>query len=44
LIIDTAQPYDGDSSLGCFSGTRPNAAYGYGIVNVYEAVKKALEE
>jgi len=44
LIIDTAQPYDGYTSSGCFSGGRPNAAYGYGIVNVYEAVKKALEE
>ena len=44
LIIDTAQPYTGDRSLGCFDGNEPNAAYGYGIVDVYEAVKKALEE
>jgi subtilisin family serine protease len=44
LIIDTAQPYNGDRSLGCFDGNQPNAAYGYGIVDVYEAVRKALEE
>jgi subtilisin family serine protease len=44
LIIDTAQPYNGDRSVGCFDGNEPNVAYGYGIVDVYEAVKKALEE
>jgi subtilisin family serine protease len=42
LIIDTAQPYTGDQSLGCFSGYKPNNAYGYGVVDVYAAVKKAL--
>ena len=42
LIIDTAQPYTGDGSIGCFSGDTPNNAYGYGIVDVYEAVKQAL--
>ena len=42
LIIDTAQPYTGNTSLGCFSGDTPNNAYGYGVVDVYAAVKKAL--
>jgi hypothetical protein len=42
LIIDTAQPYTGDKSVGCFSGGTPSNAYGYGVVDVYAAVKKAL--
>jgi len=42
LIIDTAQPYTGDKSLGCFTGGVPNNAYGYGVVDVYEAVKQVL--
>jgi len=42
LIIDTAQPYTGNTSVGCFSGGTPNNAYGYGVVDVYAAVKKAL--
>lgn len=44
LIIETAQPYTGDTSLGCFTGDTPNNAYGFGVVDVYEAVKKALEK
>lgn len=44
LIIDTARPYTGSTSPGCFTGNDPNAAYGYGIVDVYAAVKKALEK
>ena len=44
LIIDTAQPYTGKTAPGCYTGSEPNTAYGYGIVDVYEAVKKALEE
>lgn len=44
LIIDTAQPYSGNTFMGCFSDGTPNAAYGHGIVDVYEAVKKALEQ
>jgi len=44
LIIDTAQPYTGDRSLGCFGGSLPDNAYGYGVVDVYAAVKKALGE
>jgi subtilisin family serine protease len=42
LIIDTAQPYTGNTSIGCFEGNIPNAAYGYGVVDVYAAVKEAL--
>jgi len=41
ILIDTASPYVGER-LGCFSDGTPNAAYGYGIVDVYEAVKEAL--
>ena len=44
LIIDTAQPYTGSTSLGCFSGDTPSNAYGYGVVDVYEVVKKALNK
>ncbi len=44
LIIDTARPYSGDTSLGCFSGENPSNAYGFGVVDVYEAVKQALEK
>ncbi len=43
LIIDTAQPYTGDKSIGCFVGGKQNDAYGYGVVDVYAAVKKAVE-
>ena len=42
LLIDTAKPYTGNRSVGCFEGDIPNAAFGYGIVDVYEAVKVAL--
>jgi hypothetical protein len=42
LITDTAKPYTGDTSMGCFSGDKPNNAYGYGVVDVYAAVKQAL--
>ncbi len=42
LIIDTAQPYTGDTSIGCFIGDTPSNAYGFGVVDVYAAVKKAL--
>ncbi|HXD09683.1 MAG TPA: S8 family serine peptidase, partial [Anaerolineales bacterium] len=42
ILIDTAKPYAGSTSLGCFEGGTPNAAYGYGIVDVYAAVKEAL--
>jgi subtilisin family serine protease len=42
LIIDTAQPYTGSTTDGCFTGNNPSNAYGYGVVDVYEAVKQAL--
>jgi subtilisin family serine protease len=42
IIIDTTQPYTGSTSLGCFDGNIPNAAYGYGVVDVYAAVKEVL--
>ncbi len=45
LIMDTAQPYTGTTSDGsCFTGNKPSNAYGYGVVDVYAAVKKALEK
>jgi len=42
ILTDTAQPYMGSTSIGCFEGGTPNAAYGYGLVDVYAAVKEAL--
>ena len=42
ILIETAQPYEGSTSLGCFEGGTPNTGYGYGLVDVYEAVKEAL--
>lgn len=43
IIIETADPYSGSfAETGCFEGGAPNAAYGYGVVNAYEAVKMAL--
>lgn len=42
ILIETAQPYAGDTSIGCFDGEVPNAAYGYGSLDVYAAVKEAL--
>ena len=44
ILIETAKPYTGDTSVGCFEGSNPNAAYGYGILDVYAAVKDALEK
>jgi subtilisin family serine protease len=42
LLIQAADPYTGSTDIGCFAGDVPNAAYGYGVLDVYEAVKKAL--
>lgn len=42
ILIETARPYDGVRE-GCFLGDTPNAAYGYGVVDAYAAVKAALE-
>ena len=44
LLIDAADPYTGSTSVGCFEGTIPNAAYGYGVLDVYEAVQLALDQ
>lgn len=41
LLIKSADPYAGSQS-GCFEGSVPNAAYGYGVLDVYQAVKMAL--
>jgi hypothetical protein len=42
ILIQSAQKYTGSRSDGCFAGAVPNAAFGYGILDVYEAVKLAL--
>jgi subtilisin family serine protease len=42
LLTQTADPYTGSISVGCFEGGIPNAAYGYGILDVYQAAKEAL--
>jgi subtilisin family serine protease len=42
ILVETAKPYTGSTSTGCFEGDVPNAAYGYGIVDVYAAVREAL--
>jgi subtilisin family serine protease len=42
LLIQAADPYTGSTDIGCFTGDVPNAAYGYGVLDVYEAVKEAL--
>jgi hypothetical protein len=41
LLIQAADPYRGSRDIGCFTGDIPNAAYGYGILDVYEVVKEA---
>ena len=42
LLIQSADPYTGSEDVGCFTGGVPNAAYGYGVLNVYKAVKLAV--
>jgi subtilisin family serine protease len=44
LLIDSADPYTGSTATGCFEGDVPNAAYGYGVLDVYEAVQEALDQ
>lgn len=39
ILIETAAPYTGQTSTGCFTG---GSAYGHGVVDAYAAVKKAL--
>jgi|HigsolmetaAR201D_1030396.scaffolds.fasta_scaffold07034_3 subtilisin family serine protease len=43
ILIDTALPYRGDRTLGCFSGDLPSNAYGYGMLDAYAAVAAALD-
>jgi subtilisin family serine protease len=42
ILIQSARGYTGSRSDGCFEGNVPNAAFGYGILDVYQAVKLAL--
>jgi subtilisin family serine protease len=42
MLIQAADPYTGSMDVGCFTGDVPNAAYGYGTLDVYEAVKEVL--
>ncbi len=43
ILTQTARHYSGAQPAGeCFAGGTPNNAYGYGIVNAYDAVKMAL--
>jgi subtilisin family serine protease len=42
LLIQSADPYTGSIS-GCFQGDIPNAAYGYGVLDVYEAVGMVVQ-
>jgi len=44
LLIQAADPYTGSTVAGCFEGDIPNAAYGYGVLDVYEAVQETLGE
>ena len=44
LLIQSADPYIGSMDIGCFAGNVPNAAYGYGVLDIYEAVQEALEQ
>lgn len=44
ILIQSARDYTGYTGYGCFLGDIPNAAYGYGILNIYEAIKLALEK
>lgn len=42
LIEDTAQPYNGAIPAPCGSGGKSSNVYGFGVVDVYKAVKQAL--
>jgi subtilisin family serine protease len=42
LLEDTAQPYKGIIPDPCAGGGHSSNVYGYGVVDVYEAVKQAL--
>ena len=42
ILLETASPFTGAADA-CSDGQTPDPAYGYGIVNAYEAVKAAME-
>ena len=44
ILIQSARAYLGSRDYGCFDGDIPNAAFGFGILDVYEAVKLALRK
>ena len=41
ILLETATPYQGIGDH-CSDGQTPDPAYGYGVINAYEAVKAAL--
>jgi hypothetical protein len=43
ILNETAAPYTGPL-LDCIAPGRPNNAVGYGIVDAYQAVQRAMEE
>jgi len=43
ILIETAKPYSGSRTCGCFNDGVPNDAFGYGALDAYTAVKRALE-
>jgi hypothetical protein len=44
ILIQSARAYLGSRDDGCFEGNVPNAAFGYGILDVYRAVQLALKK
>lgn len=44
LIRDTAQQYEGNIPDPCGSGGKSSNVFGYGVVDVYEAVKKSFDK
>ncbi len=42
ILIETAKAYSGSRANGCFTGGTPNDAYGYGALDAYAAVQRAL--
>ena len=44
ILTRSALAYLGSREDGCFEGNVPNAAFGYGVLNVYQAVRMALRK
>jgi subtilisin family serine protease len=44
ILIRSARAYLNSRDDGCFEGNVPNAAFGYGVLDVYQAVKLALRK